>query len=85
MVLPNIHCTIVEVDEFAGCGMRAPRDLHPWADPYIARMVIKLHADTAMADLDDHEHDHLEPYTLQEFDPAADETPSPRFSWDYET
>ncbi len=55
MVLPNITCTLVEVDDDTSWAAQpaAPRDLLPWADPYIASLLGKLHRELM-------DQDHLE-------------------------
>lgn len=44
MLLPNVHCVVVEVPaESASQEHRLdqPQDLLPWADPYIAQLLVK--------------------------------------------
>ena len=50
----NVHCTVVEVDRDAhlvSCDTQEPpRDLLPWADPYIARLLTKYRLQAALDD-----------------------------------
>ena len=43
----NLYCTVVEVPVVSSRGRRmgSPRDLLPWADPYIAGLIRKLQAE----------------------------------------
>ena len=44
---PTIHCQVLEVPDLDDTAPRDegtwPRDLLPWADPYIASLMMKLH------------------------------------------
>lgn len=50
----TVHCTVVEVDRDAhlvsGDTQEPPRDLLPWADPYIARLLTEYRLQAALDD-----------------------------------
>ena len=54
MQAKNVHCTVVEVDRDAHLvsvdAQDPPRDLLPWADPYIARLLSKYRLQAALDD-----------------------------------
>ena len=54
MQAKNVHCTVVEVDCDAHLvsvdAQEPPRDLLPWADPYIARLLTKYRLQAALDD-----------------------------------
>lgn len=49
-----VHCNVVEIDEDAHLlsaeDKGPPRDLLPWADPYIARLLTKYRLQAALDD-----------------------------------
>jgi hypothetical protein len=54
MVSRNAHCHVVEIPVTAagadGANLAEPRDLLPWADPYIARLLTKHRLMGALSD-----------------------------------
>jgi hypothetical protein len=44
------RCVVVEIPESAAGGDAQPRDLLPWADPYIARLLSKHRLKSALDD-----------------------------------
>ena len=64
MVAPNIHCVVIEVtsnpSRLAESNHRrhSSRELLPWADPYIARLVQKVKAEI-LAERSTGSHDRL--------------------------
>lgn len=65
----TIYCTVVEAkptSEPNGASPEAARDLLPWADPYIARLVRKHQL--ALGRLDAEVVCRLEPYTFDDLD-----------------
>ena len=54
MSASRIHCTVVEVDSdahlFPVDAKDPPRDLLPWADPYISRLLTKYRLQAALED-----------------------------------
>ena len=66
MRLPQIHCQVLEVPALDDITPRSegtwPRDLLPWADPYIAALMLKLERQRGQTEglLDDE-------FTLYEF------------------
>ena len=44
MLLPHVHCVVVEVPSDTSMSelrIDQPKDLLPWADPYIAQLLVK--------------------------------------------
>lgn len=46
----NVRCTVIEIPEEARGDRYVPREIVPWSDPYISRLLAKHRLEAALSD-----------------------------------
>jgi hypothetical protein len=84
MLLPNVHCVVVEVPTQGSSQEHRcdqPQDLLPWADPYIAQLLVKhqmqLAAEERRQGLTASHSDRFTAGAWSEASPPFEELPGP--------